>query len=199
MSPTPLSPSARPTSGRPKDHVIVVFGATGDLAKRELLPGLFHLAVAGLLPPKYRIVATAPSHGTVSEAAFKEHARQAIADFGTSKPEGEVWKTFENTLTFAPADSGDPSPLVEAVQDAEKQIGGQPQRLYHLAVPPVAFGSVVEMLGSTGLAQGARVIIEKPFGTDLASAKALNDTVHRVFDESRVFRIDHFLGKQSVE
>ena len=199
MSPTPPPPTAGPTSRRPKDHVIVLFGATGDLAKRELLPGLFHLAVAGLLPPKYRIVATAPSHGTVSEAAFKEHARQAIADFGTSKPEGEVWKTFENTLTFAPADSGDPSPLVAAVQDAEKQIGGQPQRLYHLAVPPVAFGSVVDLLGSTGLAQGARVIIEKPFGTDLASARALNDKVHGVFDESRIFRIDHFLGKESVD
>ena len=199
MSPTPPPPTAGPTSRRPKDHVIVLFGAIGDLAKRELLPGLFHLAVAGLLPPKYRIVATAPSHGTVSEAAFKEHARQAIADFGTSKPEGEVWKTFENTLTFAPADSGDPSPLVAAVQDAEKQIGGQPQRLYHLAVPPVAFGSVVDLLGSTGLAQGARVIIEKPFGTDLASARALNDKVHGVFDESRIFRIDHFLGKESVD
>ena len=199
MSIEPPPPTARPTSGRPKDHVIVVFGATGDLAKRELLPGLFHLAVAGLLPPNYRIVGTAPSRGAPSEADFKEHARQAIAEFGTAKPEGEAWKTFEDTLAFATADPVDPSPLVSAVQDAERQIGGQPQRLYHLAVPPVAFGSVVEMLGSTGLAQGARVIIEKPFGTDLASARALNDKVHGVFDESRVFRIDHFLGKESVE
>ncbi len=192
-------PTARPTSGRPKDHVIVVFGATGDLAKRELLPGLFHLAVAGLLPPNYRIVGTAPSRGAPSEADFKAHARQAIVDFGTAKPEGEAWNTFEDALAFATADPVHPSPLVSAVQDAERQIGGQPQRLYHLAVPPVAFGSVVEMLGSTGLAQGARVIIEKPFGTDLASARALNDKVHGVFDESRVFRIDHFLGKESVE
>jgi len=179
--------------------VIVVFGATGDLAKRELLPGLFHLAAAGLLPQNYRIVGTARSRGAPSGADFKEHARQAIAEFGTTKPEGEAWKTFEDTLVFATADSVDPSPLISAVQDAERQIGGQPQRLYHLAVPPVAFGSVVEMLGSTGLAQGARVIIEKPFGTDLASARTLNDKVHGVFDESRVFRIDHFLGKESVE
>jgi glucose-6-phosphate 1-dehydrogenase len=199
MSSPPLPPPARPTSGRPKDHVIVVFGATGDLAKRELLPGLFHLAVAGLLPPKYRIVGTARSRGAWSAADFKEHARQAIAEFGTTKPEGEAWKAFEDTLAFATSDPGDPTPLVSAVQDAEKQIGGHPQRLFHLAVPPVAFGSVVEMLGSTGLAQGARVIIEKPFGTDLASARALNDKVHGVFDESRVFRIDHFLGKESVD
>ena len=199
MTPTPLSPSARPTSGRPKDHVIVVFGATGDLAKRELLPGLFHLAVAGLLPPKYRIVGTSRSRGAPSEADFKEHARQAVAEFGTTKPEGEAWKAFEDNLAFAASDSADPSPLVSAVEHAESQIGGDPQRLFHLAVPPVAFGSVVEMLGSTGLAQGARVIIEKPFGTDLASARALNDTVHGVFDESRIFRIDHFLGKESVD
>ncbi|MGA2520615.1 MAG: glucose-6-phosphate dehydrogenase [Acidimicrobiales bacterium] len=199
MSPTSPHTKARPASKRPKDHVIVLFGATGDLAKRELLPGLFHLAVAGLLPPKYRVVGTSPSRHAPSEAAFKEHARQAVAEFGTTKPEGEAWEAFEDTLAFAPSDSEDPSPLVSAVQDAERAIGGHPQRLFHLAVPPVAFGSVVQMLGSTGLAQGARVIIEKPFGTDLTSAKALNDTVHGVFDESRIFRIDHFLGKESVE
>jgi glucose-6-phosphate 1-dehydrogenase len=199
MSPRPLPPTGRSISDRPKNHVIIVFGATGDLAKRELLPGLFHLAVAGLLPPNYRIVGTAPSRGAPSEADFKEHARQAIAEFGTTKPEGATWKTFEDTLVFATADAADPSPLVAAVQNAENQIGGDPQRLYHLAVPPVAFGSVVEMLGRIGLAQGAKVIIEKPFGTDLASARALNDTVHSVFDESRVFRIDHFLGKESVD
>ncbi len=189
----------RPTSGRAKELLIVVFGATGDLARRELLPGLFHLAVAGLLPRSYRIVGTAPSRRGLSGASFEEYVRQAITEFGTAKPEGKVWKAFEETLAFATADADDPSPLVAAVQDAESQIGGSPQRLYHLAIPPVAFGSMIEMLGSTGLVQGARVIIEKPFGTDLASAKALNDTVHAVFDESSIFRIDHFLGKGSVE
>jgi glucose-6-phosphate 1-dehydrogenase len=179
--------------------VIVLFGATGDLAKRELLPGLFHLAVAGLLPPRYRIVGTARSRRALSGVGFKEYVRRAITEFGTAKPEGEAWKAFEDTLTFATAGPDGPSPLIAAVQEAESQIGGNPQRLYHLAIPPVAFGPTVEMLGSTGLAQGARVIIEKPFGTDLASAKALNGTVHKVFDESRIFRIDHFLGKESVE
>ena len=86
-----------------------------------------------------------------------------------------------------------------SVQEAEKEIGGEPRRLFHLAVPPVAFQSVVEMLGASGLAQGSRVIIEKPFGTDLASARALNGSLHKVFDESQIFRIDHFLGKESVD
>src|SRR5579863_2837837 len=142
MSPRPLPPTARSISDRPKNHVIVVFGATGDLATRELLPGLFHLAVTGLLPPSYRIVGTAPSRGAPSEGDFKEHARQAIAEFGTTRPEGATWQTFEDALVFATADAADPSPLVAAVQNAESQIGGDLQRLYHLAVPPVAFGSV---------------------------------------------------------
>jgi glucose-6-phosphate 1-dehydrogenase len=197
MSPEQQTPTARLTSSRPKDHVIVVFGATGDLAKRKLLPGLFHLAVEGLLPPSYRIIGTARS-GALSDAEFRERARQAVAEFGTRKPEGEAWRIFEDTLTFTTA-GDDPAPLISAVKDAEGQIGGDPQRIYHLAIPPVAFGSVVEMLGNTGLAKGAKVIIEKPFGTDLASARALNDKVHAVFDESRIFRIDHFLGKESVE
>jgi glucose-6-phosphate 1-dehydrogenase len=189
--------SSRPS--RPPDHVIVLFGATGDLAKRKLLPGLFHLAVAGLLPEHYRIVGTSPPGSAPSEEGFKERARDAVAQFGTTKPTGEAWHNFENNLSFAAASPDDASPLVAAVQAAEKEIGGDPQRLFHLAVPPVAFQSVVEMLGASGLAQGAGVIIEKPFGTDLASARALNDSVHKVFDESRIFRIDHFLGKESVD
>jgi glucose-6-phosphate 1-dehydrogenase len=184
---------------RPPDHVIVLFGATGDLAKRKLLPGLFHLAVAGLLPQRYRIVGTSPPPGVASDDDFKEHARDAVAQFGKTKPTGKAWRDFEDNLSFAVASPDDPSPLVAAVQAAENQVGSSPQRLFHLAVPPVAFRSVVEMLGASGLAEGSRVIIEKPFGTDLASARALNDSVHRVFDEPRIFRIDHFLGKESVD
>jgi glucose-6-phosphate 1-dehydrogenase len=193
------APGASSTPSRPPDHVIVLFGATGDLAKRKLLPGLFHLAVAGLLPEHYRIVGTSPPASAPSDDGFKEHARDAVAQFGTTKPTGQAWRSFEDSLSFAASSPDDPSPLVSAVKAAEKEIGGDPQRLFHLAVPPVAFQSVVEMLGASGLAQGSRVIIEKPFGTDLASAQALNDSVHKVFDESRIFRIDHFLGKESVD
>ena len=193
------APRASSTPSRPPDHVIVLFGATGDLAKRKLLPGLFHLAVAGLLPQHYRIVGTSPPTSAPSDDGFKERARDAVAQFGTTKPTGQAWRSFEDSLSFAASSPDDPSPLVSAVKAAEKKIGGGPQRLFHLAVPPVAFQSVVEMLGASGLAQGSRVIIEKPFGTDLASAQALNDSLHKVFDESRIFRIDHFLGKESVD
>ncbi|GFH37606.1 glucose-6-phosphate dehydrogenase [Streptomyces pacificus] len=183
----------------PDDHVIVLFGATGDLARRKLLPGLFHLAKAGLLPGRYRIVGSAPAREALGDDAFRERARESVAEFGRSGPEGRAWQTFEEALSFGAADPEDPGPLLAAVRDAERAVGGGVRRLFHLAVPPKAFASVIEMLGATGLAEGARVIVEKPFGTDLSSARALNATLHAVFDESRVFRIDHFLGKESVD
>ncbi|MGW1074896.1 glucose-6-phosphate dehydrogenase [Streptomyces sp. NPDC002537] len=184
---------------RPDDHVIVLFGATGDLARRKLLPGLFHLARAGLMPSRYRVVGSAPAAEALGTEEFRGHAREAVAEFGRSKPEGRAWREFEDALGFGAADPGACGPLLEAVRDAEQAIGGRPRRLFHLAVPPKAFPSVVDELGSTGLAEGGRLIVEKPFGTDLPSARALDATIHSVFDESRVFRIDHFLGKESVD
>ncbi|MEV6317482.1 glucose-6-phosphate dehydrogenase [Streptomyces sp. NPDC051776] len=183
----------------PDPHVIVLFGATGDLARRKLLPGLFHLAKAGLLPSRYRIVGSAPARAALGDDAFRKHAREAVEEFGRAKPDGRAWQEFEETLHFGAADPDDPEPLLAAVREAEQAIGGSPRRLFHLAVPPAAFTSVVEMLGATGVAEGARLIVEKPFGTDLPSARALNETIHSVVDESRVFRIDHFLGKESVD
>jgi glucose-6-phosphate 1-dehydrogenase len=185
---------------RPADHVIVLFGATGDLAKRMLLPGLYHLAASRLLPEHYQIIGTAPAQFALSEEAFRQHAHDATAEFGVKKPTGKVWEEFESRLSFGAADPEDPSPLVAAVAKAEKDIGPHCRRLFHLAVPPSAFEPVVAMLGAAGLASpDSRVIIEKPFGTDLASAKELNAAVYKVFDESQVFRIDHFLGKESVD
>jgi glucose-6-phosphate 1-dehydrogenase len=200
------------THARPSPHIIVLFGATGDLAKRKLLPGLYHLFVAGLLPEKFAIIGTSPPEFAVSEDEFRKHARSACDEYGVAKPFGQPWEKFVSHLTFATASPENPVPLVAAVATAEKAIGnarghggdgggpGSIGRLFHLAVPPSAFASVVAMLGSSGLAtDNSRVIIEKPFGWDLASSKALNDAVHKVFDESQIFRIDHFLGKESID
>ena len=181
---------------RPGDHVIVMFGATGDLARRKLLPGLFHLAAAGLMPDRYQIIGS--SRKDLTEEQFRDLAGQAITEFGTGKPAGEAWQAFQRSLSFASAEPGRTDSLVAAIGRAEREIGGTPARLFHLAVPPPAFEPTVTLLGAAGLAPGSRVIIEKPFGTDLASARALNQTVHAIFDESQVFRIDHFLGKESV-
>jgi glucose-6-phosphate 1-dehydrogenase len=190
---------SRNSSPKPDNHVIVLFGATGDLAKRKLLPGLFHLHAAGLLPREYRIIGVSPRSAALTTEQFREHAEQACSDFCITKPTDPSWPSFAERVSFAAADPGDATDLEEAVHRAEKEIGGPVRRLYHLAVPPAAFTSVVDNLGATGLAKDARVIIEKPFGTDLASARALNQAVLAVFDESQVFRIDHFLGKESVD
>ena len=184
---------------RPDNHVIVLFGATGDLAKRKLLPGLFHLYAAHLLPREYRIIGSARRRSMTDEQ-FRAHAKQACAEFCITRPDDPSWPDFEKRLSFAVAEPGNTADLQAAIQRAEKEIGGSPRRLFHLAIPPAAFTSVVGMLGDSGLATGdTRVIIEKPFGTDLASAQALNQAVHAVFDDSQVFRIDHFLGKESVD
>ena len=195
-----------PSSGHahPDPHVIVLFGATGDLAKRKLLPGLYHLHAAGLLPSQFAIIGSAPPEFALSSADFVSHAFAAISEFGNTKPSGATWESFASRLSFGAASPSDPSPLVSAVSAAEKELGangrGRVGRLFHLAVPPSAFASVVEMLGASGLSgNDAHVIIEKPFGVDLESSRALNAAVHSVFDESRVFRIDHFLGKESVD
>ncbi|MEV0569534.1 glucose-6-phosphate dehydrogenase [Dactylosporangium sp. NPDC050588] len=184
--------------GAPReDHVIVLFGATGDLARRKLLPGLFSLARAGLLPARYRIVGSARS--AVTDDEFRRRARDAVAEFGTAEPTGEAWHEFAESLSYGSAEPAHPQPLLDAVATAEQTIGGHPRRLFHLAVPPRGFTPTIGMLGDTGLADNARVIVEKPFGTDFASARALDDAIHTTFDESQVFRIDHFLGKESVD
>jgi glucose-6-phosphate 1-dehydrogenase len=175
----------------PEAHVIVLFGATGDLARRKLLPGFFRLAQAGLLPSNYRIVAT--SRTDLDDDGFRTFAREAITEFAGA-PADEDWTPFAARVSFSAQDA-----LVDAVAHAETELGGPARRLFYLSVPPVAFAEIVAMLGTTGLSERARVILEKPFGTDLDSARALNETVHGAFEETRIFRIDHFLGKETVQ
>lgn len=183
----------------PDNHVIVLFGATGDLAKRKILPGLFHLAKANLLPKSYRIIGSAPSAFAITTEEFRKHTKDAVKEFGSNKPEGEVWEAFEKMLSFAVANPDGSGDLVAAVKKAEREIGGEVRRLHHLAVPPEAFLAMVQMLATTGLNENARVICEKPFGRDLESARALDAVMRASFNESQIFRIDHFLGKESID
>lgn len=178
---------------RPDDHVIVLFGATGDLARRKLLPGLLHLAQTGLMPAGFRIVGV--SREPLDDDGFRAHARAAVEEFGRAGTEG--WDAFAERLSYLPA--GDPPALAAAVGRARDALGGPSRVLHYLSVPPAAFAGIARDLGAAGLADDARVIMEKPFGTDLASARALNAAVHEVFAEEQVFRIDHFLGKEAVQ
>lgn len=194
---TSMPAGRRAAAAKPDDHVLVLFGATGDLARRKLLPGLFQLSAAGLLPERYRIVGSSPIE--LSETEFREHARAAVEEFGRQPPEDPAWSDFASRLSYARAGDGDAAALGAAVARAEDAIGGRARRLHYLSVPPGAFMSIVDLLGASGLAEGARVIMEKPFGTDLDSARALNSRVHEVFAEEQVFRIDHFLGKEQAQ
>ncbi len=184
---------------RPESHVLVLFGATGDLVRRKLLPGLYNLFCAGLMPERFRVIGASRPASAMTDEAFRRLALEAARAYALHSCRGERWRAFARSLSFAAADPARPSSLVQAVARAEEEMGGRPRRLYHLAVPPAAFADLVALLGRTGLAERGRVIVEKPFGVDLASAQALNRLLDEVFGEERVFRMDHFLGKESVE
>jgi glucose-6-phosphate 1-dehydrogenase len=176
-------------------HVIVLFGATGDLAKRKLLPGLAYLEESALAPD-VRIVGTAMEDMSVEE--FRALARTAVGTFGTHAMGDAAWERFAERLTYVPQGAG-PQGLMAAVTAAEDLLGPAVRRLHYLSVPPRAAQAVITMLREAGLTQNARVVMEKPFGDDLASAVTLNDFVHEAFDESQIFRIDHFLGKEAAQ
>ncbi|MFN8191720.1 MAG: glucose-6-phosphate dehydrogenase [Nocardioidaceae bacterium] len=169
---------------------VVLFGATGDLAKRKLLPGLFHLSRTGLVPD-LRIVGT--SLEEYDRESFTIFARKSLDDHSHDVTD-EQWEDFSSRLYWAPG--GTPEDLRACVEDAEAANPNGFLRLHYLSVPPAAALAVVKTLGAAGLAKDSRIIMEKPFGTDLASAKRLNSSVHEVFDETQIFRIDHFLGKE---
>ena len=187
---------ASDTRVKPEDHVVVLFGATGDLAKRKLLPGLYHLYLAGLLPEGFRLVGAARAESTDSD--FAALARAACEEFGRREVDETTWRAFESLISYR-SSAGDGLRLAERVRAAHAELGAKARVLHYLSVPPVASAGVVGLLGEAGLAKGARVIMEKPFGTDLDSARGLNDMVHEVFAEEQVFRIDHFLGKEAVQ
>jgi glucose-6-phosphate 1-dehydrogenase len=176
-------------------HVIVLFGATGDLARRKLLPGLLHLFQAGLLP-ECRIVGS--SLDDLDDEGFQRFAAKACAEFSIHPIEGAHWEVFARRISYVRSDSG-AAGLSAAVATAERELGGEPSRLHYLSVPPNAARAVVRTLGDAGLVDRARIIMEKPFGTDLASARILNAALHETFAEEQIFRIDHFLGKEAAQ
>jgi glucose-6-phosphate 1-dehydrogenase len=192
------SPNARPNR-RGSDvippHVIVLFGATGDLSRRKLLPGLAHLALSALAPDIQVIGTSLEDH---SEESFRNFAKQAVTEFSHHPLTAEQWDEFASRLTYIPTSAG-PEGLAEVVKIAEEKLGGQVGRLHYLSVPPAAATTVIQMLREADLVDRSRVVMEKPFGTDLRSAIALNDKVHETFRERQIFRIDHFLGKEAAQ
>ena len=184
---------------------IVIFGAAGDLTKRKLLPALYNLKASGLLPRQLAIVGV--TRKEKSHEQFREEQSKDIREFATRAVEETLWEELRSALYYQAGEFTDPetyTKLKALLEEVEKAHGTEGNVLFYLATPPNFFGEIVKRLGEAGLARSEgggwrRVVIEKPFGRDLDSARALNAELARVLDESQIYRIDHYLGKETVQ
>jgi glucose-6-phosphate 1-dehydrogenase len=184
-----------PRVGPRYPHLVVLFGATGDLSKRKLLPGLFHLASSGFIPG-CRIIGV--SLDELDCDGFRTLAKSAVTEFAQRPVDEQAWAAFSEALDYVPLSAG-PEALKAASAKAESTFQGESRRLHYLSVPPNAALSAVRTLSEAGLVDRARIVMEKPFGVDLESAKSLNASLHEVFTDQQIFRIDHFLGKEAAQ
>ncbi|BEP15157.1 glucose-6-phosphate dehydrogenase [Acidothermaceae bacterium B102] len=177
--------------------IFVLFGATGDLAKRMVLPAFYQLAQHDLLPERWLLIGN--GRGDVSHEDFRGHVHDVLEEFGP-KP-GDEWDAFAAHLRFAGGgfEASNPGSLLDVLAEARQELGEDAQYIHYLAIPPTAFAKITEGLGEHGLAEGSRVIYEKPFGTSPDNFRELDTAVHKVLDETQVFRIDHFLGKEGTQ
>jgi glucose-6-phosphate 1-dehydrogenase len=186
-----IEPSPGPTT-------IVIFGASGDLTRRKLLPALYQLSTEQRLPPRFSIVGVARTE--MDDQGFRKQFREAIQASGAA----EVAASFEEHLHYLTGELDDPA-IYTRLRDEIAQIATDGGVLFYLAIPPGAYGTVIKGLGAAGLTRPPvsggwrRIIVEKPFGSDLSSARALNTLLHEHFDETQVYRIDHYLGKETVQ
>jgi glucose-6-phosphate 1-dehydrogenase len=187
----------------PEPTVVVIFGASGDLTKRKLLPALFHLEQSALLPAKFSVVGVARRP---LQDEFAKDMREGILQFGGVKEGEKKLDEFMAKVTYHAMNFDDPEgygKLKSLLEGIDQKQGTNGNRLFYLATAPEYFADIIEQLGAHGMAQPEKgkvhTIIEKPFGHDLVSARALNDDVNRVFAEDQIFRIDHYLGKETVQ
>src|SRR6266481_6391419 len=181
----------------PGSTVFVLFGATGDLAKRLVLPAFYRLAIEGLLPRRWLLVGN--GRGDVAHEEFRAHVCDALTEFGPHPQQGR-WESFAQRVLFAGGgfNTGDPGSLLDVLAKARTSLGGG-QLVHYLAAPPVAFAGLTKALGEHGLAEGARVVFEKPFGTSRLDFRFLDRVVRSVLEEQQIYRIDHFLGKEATQ
>ena len=188
-----------------RSTAVVIFGATGDLAARKLLPAIYNLAHEGSLPEHIELAGVA--RGDISDENFRLAARESIEKFSRRRPNPDVLEGLLENARFVHGSFDDPDlyrRLVETLARFDERAGQSLNRIFYLSTAPQFFPTIIGLLGQFGLNHGAhgaevRVVIEKPFGYDLASALAQNEAVRQVFDESQVFRIDHYLGKETVQ
>jgi glucose-6-phosphate 1-dehydrogenase len=184
--------------------VVVIFGAAGDLAWRKLVPALYNLCLERRLPARCAVIGI--DRKEMTDDAYRQHLLEGVNQFSRrGKADEAVWNAFAPVIGYLAADFGDPAAftaLGSRLAALDKQWGTKANRIFYLAVPPAVFALAAAQLGKAKLARDrkhARLVVEKPFGRDLASAKALNASLTAVFEESQIYRIDHYLGKETVQ
>lgn len=178
---------------RPEPHTIVVFGASGDLTSRKVMPALYNLCVRELLPEDFAIVGYARSEWSTDE--FRSRMRDAVEEHGRLGLDDQSWSEFASRLEYVCGDYADEG----AMSHLPPVLSGERRILFYCATPPSAFMQIADRLHEEGLSRNARIVVEKPFGHDSSSAKQLNESLHRCLEESQIFRIDHYLGKETVQ
>lgn len=187
----------------PEPQILVIFGASGDLTQRKLIPAIYQMKLERRLPPELTIVGVARRDW--SNDYFREHMRIGVEEFGGGLGKQEVWDDFARGLYYFPADMDDPvsyQGLKNFLANLDDTRGTRGNRVFYLAVAPRFFSGAIEQLGAAGMLpdpEKHRLVIEKPFGKDLISAQALNQVVRHVCNENQVYRIDHYLGKETVQ
>ena len=202
--PNPLREGLSPRAV-PQPCTIVIFGATGDLTHRKLVPALYNLAADGELPPAVTIVGFARRPKTDDQ--FRRDLEEATRKFSRQAVRDEIWKNFAQSIFYHQSEFGDESgykALAKRLDEIDKNHGTRGNRLFYFAASPDQFEPILKNLKAAGLNQTckgswARVIVEKPFGTDLASARELNRIIRNSFSEEQTYRIDHFLGKETAQ
>jgi glucose-6-phosphate 1-dehydrogenase len=203
---TALPAASDKTAGDPGDAcAMVIFGASGDLAKRKLIPALYNLAKENLLSREFALIGFARPE--MSHEQFRDKCSEELQEFATGQVDPDVWHWFLRRLYYVSGDFADPAAfqrLKAVLADADKEHGTRGNYFYYLATAPAFFSTCIDQLGAAGLAkeengQWRRVIIEKPFGRDFDSARALNVNIKKVLEEHQIYRIDHYLGKETVQ
>ena len=191
---------------------MVICGATGDLTERKLGPALYNLTLGGFLPPEFTVVGFA--RRDLSDDDFREHLHGGIDRYSRNRPaKPSIWESFGNAIEYHRGEFNDPNAWTELgkrLDRIDRDRGTSGNRLFYLAVPPSLYPEIVRQLGNAGLARDdegrsggrrgwTRVIVEKPFGSDLETARRLNRELGGVFEEEQIYRIDHYLGKETVQ
>ena len=185
----------------PDPCAMVIFGASGDLAHRKIFPALYSLLYRRLLPEHFGVIGVARTEG--DDDQFREDMKEAVKKYGRDEFRDDVWEKLAEGMRWVTADfadEGGEDRIIEALNELDETRGTRGNRVYYLAVPPSAFEMIVEAMGKRRSTEGwTRLIVEKPFGYDLHSARELNALLTRYFEEREIFRIDHYLGKETVQ